>query len=136
MDQDQIACFGGSLGRCLAAPNFIARFYELFVESSPEIAEKFRETDFERQRRAMSSSLYVILLGLEHGEAAIAYLEQVARQHSRRDLDIRPEMYDAWLDCLIRSVKEFDPLFSDSVEGAWRGAMKFGIDFMRERYGS
>ena len=134
LDQNQIARFDSSLARCLSDQTFLTRFYDLFVASSPDIAEKFRDTDFQRQRRAMGASLYVLVLALERGEAAIIYLNQIARQHSRRDLDVRPEMYDAWRDCLLQSVKEYDPLFSDEIEQAWREAAKFAIDFMRERY--
>jgi len=46
---------------------------------------------------------------------------------------VRPEMYDTWRDCLLQSVKEYDPLFSDEIEQAWRAAAEFAIDFMRER---
>ena len=134
MDREQIARFDTSLARCLAEEAFLARFYELFVESSPAIAEKFRHTDFERQRRAMGASLYVIVLALEHGEAAMIYLDQIAKQHSHADLDVPPEMYDAWRDCLLQSVSEFDPMYSDGIEQAWRGAVDFAIDIMRKRY--
>ncbi len=134
MDRETIARFDASLARCLAEKAFLTRFYELFVESSPAIAEKFRDTDFQRQRRAMGASLYVLVLALEQGEAAMIYLKQVALQHSHKDLDVPPEMYDAWRDCLLQSVKEYDPLFSDEIEQAWREAVQFAINFMRERY--
>lgn len=133
LNPDQIARFDSSLARCLSNQAFLTRFYDLFVQSSPDIAEKFKDTDFQRQRRAMGASLYLLVLAREQGPAMI-YLEQVARQHGREDLDVRPEMYDAWRDCLLQSVKEFDPLFSDDIEQAWRAVADFAIDFMRERY--
>lgn len=134
LDRTQIARFDASLARCLADEAFLTRFYELFVETSPEIAEKFRDTNFERQRRAMGASLYVIVLALEQGEAALIYLEQIAKQHARGDLDVSPGMYDPWRACLLQSVKEYDPMYSDEIEQAWRGAAEFAIDFMRKRY--
>jgi len=134
LDRDKIARFDVSLARCLADEGFLTRFYELLVASSPEIAEKFRDTDFQRQRRAMAASLYIIVLALEHGEAAQAYLEQIARQHGREELDIRPEMYDAWRDCLVQAVKEFDPLFNDDKEQIWKDVADFAIGFLRDRY--
>ena len=134
MDRNRIDSFSVRLGRCLADRAFISRFYDLFVDSSPEVAEKFHATDFERQRRAMITSLYVIVLALEQGDAAMAYLDRVARQHGRHELDIRPELYDAWLECLLQAVREYDPLFSDETETVWREAMQFGIDYMRKGY--
>jgi len=134
LDRSRIADFSASLGRCHANPEFITRFYDLFIAASPEAAEKFSDTDLERQRRAMSSSLYALVLTLEGGEAATLYLDRIARQHGRQDLDIRPELYDVWLECLIEAVKEFDPQYSDEIERLWRDAMAFGIEFMRSRY--
>jgi len=134
LDRGQIADFGASLGRCHATPGFIARFYELFVAASPEAAEKFKDTDLERQNLAMSSSLYALILVIEGGKAAILYLDKIARQHGREDLDIRPELYDVWLECLIETVSEFDPQYSDEIERLWRDAMAFGVEFMQSRY--
>ena len=134
LDKNQIARFDTSLARCLAEEAFLTRFYELFVESSPAIAEKFRDTDFERQRRAMGASLYVIVLALEQGEAAMIYLDQIAKQHGHEDLDVPPDMYDTWRDCLLQSVKEYDPMYSDGIEQAWRKATDFAIDIMCKGY--
>jgi hemoglobin-like flavoprotein len=134
LSKEQIARFDTSLARCLAEEAFLNRFYELFVESSPAIAEKFRDTNFERQRRAMGASLYVIVLALEQGKAAMIYLDQIAKQHGHEDLDVPPEMYDAWRDCLLMSVKEYDPMYSDGIEQAWRMAADFAIEIMRKRY--
>jgi hemoglobin-like flavoprotein len=134
LDREQIARFDVSLARCLADQAFLTRFYDLFVATSPEVAEKFRGTDFRRQRRATAASLYVIVLALEQGEAATIYMNQIARQHGRDDLDIPPEMYDPWRDCLLQAVREFDPLFNDELERTWVEVADFAIAFMRERY--
>ena len=49
-------------------------------------------------------------------------------------LAIRPELYDLWLDCLIRAVREHDRSFSSETERAWRNVMERGIEFMKSRY--
>jgi len=134
MKPESIAHTALSVSRCLADPRFLDRFYELFVSSSDEIAAKFRDTDFDKQKRALASSLYLMVMAMEGGDAAIAYLEKIAERHNRHDLDIRPEMYDVWLDCLVCAASECDPEFTDQVEQGWRDTMKFGIDFMRKRH--
>ena len=134
MDPTILETFDRSLGRCNSKPGFLDRFYELFQNHSEEIAEKFRDTDFQRQKSALRSSLFVMVVAVEGGEAAVAYLDQVARQHSRKDLDIGPELYDVWLDCLIQSVREYDPDFTDETEELWRDVMRFGIKYMTDRY--
>lgn len=70
-------------------------------------------------------------LGAPEGHA---HLERIARLHNRDRLDIRPEFYDLWFDCLIVTVKEFDSLFGPAVERAWRDVLTPGIEFMKSRY--
>ncbi len=133
-DAQKNAEFFASLSRCLADGRFLTRFYERFLASSPEVAAKFRHTDLERQKRAMASSLYSIVLALEQAEAPLAYLDSVAEQHSRRQLDIPAPMYDLWLESLIASARDADSEFSPRIEAIWRGAMQFAIERMRARY--
>lgn len=129
-----ISSFAPSLDRCLGHPRFLDRFYENFMASSPAIAERFRHTDFDRQKAALTQSLYLLVLALEGGQPAIDYLDRVARRHGRAALDVEPELYDGWLECLIQTVREHDREFSDEVERGWRETMRFGIAFMRARY--
>jgi len=134
MKPEQKTRFTDSLARCLARPAFLTRFYRRFIASSDEVADKFRDTDMDKQKAALSASLYLTTLALEGGEAAMAYMDNVARRHAHAHLDIRPELYDTWLECLVATVAEHDPEFSAEVEGAWRDAMQFSIEYMRRRY--
>jgi len=134
MQGDPISTFGESLDRCLADAGFLDRFYQHFMDSSPAIAERFVDTDFEKQKGALTQSLYLMVLAMQGGAAAIAYLDQVARRHGRTELNVEPQLYDIWLECLIRTVREHDPEFSDEIEQSWRQTMKFGIGLMRARY--
>jgi hypothetical protein len=43
-------------------------------------------------------------------------------------------MYDQWLASLIQAVGGSDPEFTPDVEQVWRGMMRFGIKFLRDRY--
>ena len=53
---------------------------------------------------------------------------------SRAELDIKPELYDLWLDRLVQAVREFDPKFDPEIETAWRRVLRPGIEFMKSRY--
>jgi len=114
---DPVETFRDSLKRCLAAPDFLLDFYGLFMASSDEVREKFANTDFERQTRILADSLWAM---------AVA--------HSREQLDIRPEFYDQWLDCLVEAASRHDPSFSAGVERAWRETLAVGIALMKSRY--
>ena len=62
------------------------------------------------------------------------HLQRLAKLHSRAELDIKPELYDLWLDRLVQAVKEFDPMFDPETETAWRRMLQPGIEFMKSRY--
>lgn len=125
-----------SLTRCLAAPAFLEGFYDRFVGSSEEVREKFRGVDLKRQVRMLQDSLYVSAVAVqgEEGSPARGALPWLAARHSRRDLDIRPELYDLWIACLIETARAHDPQFGPEVEGAWRETLTLVADYMKERY--
>ena len=135
MDAAMIQRARDSLERCNAGSGFLERFYELFMATSPEIREKFADTDFERQRKALRDSLFLMLSaagttkGLAHRE-----LEKLARRHSRAQLDIKPEWYALWLDCLLEAVSEHDPEFSPEIDEAWRDSLRPGIELLIAAY--
>jgi hemoglobin-like flavoprotein len=128
--------FLASLKRCLAAPGFLAGFYERFTSSSEEVREKFRGVDMKRQVGMLENSLYVVAVAAQGEEGSLARgdLPRLAERHSRRDLDIRPELYDLWAQCLVETVRATDPLCSDEVAAAWRETLAFGVEQMRRGY--
>ena len=95
MPSQTTALFLSSLTRCLAVPAFLEGFYDRFVGSSEEVREKFRDVDLTRQVRMLQDSLYVVAVAAqgEEGSPARNALPWLAERHSRRDLDIRPELY-------------------------------------------
>ncbi len=126
--------FDESLRRCNAAPGFLSGFYEKFLSSSPKVQERFANTDFVRQKRALRASLHLMLLVAESEEQAERYLKDLANRHSREQLNIGAELYDLWLDSLLASVGEYDPQFTPEVEDAWEKVMMVGIDFLLSYY--
>ena len=128
--------FLASLKRCLGAPGFLVEFYERFVGSSDEVREKFRGVDLKRQARVLEDSLYVVAVAVQGEEGSLARgdLPRLAERHSRRDLDIRPELYDLWAQCLVETARAHDPEWTVDVEAAWRDTLAFGIESMRRRY--
>jgi hemoglobin-like flavoprotein len=131
-----VETFLQSLRRCLAAPEFLVRFYARFMDSSDEVRAKFRGADMTQQARVLADSLYVLAVAAQGQDRSPARgeLPRLARRHARQDLDIRPELYDLWLDCLVASAREHDAAFSPSIEDAWRATLGAGIEYMRSRY--
>lgn len=134
MSERQHALVNDSLERCDHRTEFIDRFYELFLASSDEVKGKFNGTDFKRQKRMLRDSFYMMLMAAAGSEKAWEDLKTRADRHSKPQLDIRPELYTLWLDCLIQTVREFDPRFNEETEQAWRDVMGRMIRFMISRY--
>lgn len=135
VDAETIQVFDRSLRRCNSNPGFLDLFYETFLASSPKVREKFAGTDFERQKRLLHASFYLILLASEDPESGPErYLNHLADRHSVHDLDIGSDLYDLWLDSLLAVVKECDPEFDQKVEDAWEHVMGIGIDYLVRHY--
>lgn len=135
MDQAILETFEGSLARCTGQPRFLDLFYTKFLASSPKVREKFKDTDFVRQKRALKASLHMILLaaGDEGGDPG-KYLSDVAERHGARQLDVGAELYDLWLDSLLETVEECDPEHTPEVRAAWEEVMMVGIHYLTVRY--
>ena len=133
MQERDVELFNDSLERCTCDPAFLRRFYALFLASSDTVARKFEHTDLQRQARMLKTSLYIMMLA-SGGSERTAHLERLARLHSRAELDIKPELYDLWLDRLVQAVGEFDPMFDPEIETAWRRMLQPGIECMKSRY--
>ena len=134
MPETSLALFDQSLDRCLGKPEFVDRFYERFMASSEEVAAKFAKTDFARQHRILRSSLHMMLRAAQGHDDGVAHLDDIARSHSRAELDIPPHLYDLWLSCLVDVVRELDPACNDAIAEAWRAALAPAIATMRARY--
>ena len=108
MHERDVELFNDSIERCSGKPDFLRRFYTLFLASSDTVARKFEHTDMRRQARMLKTSLYIMMLASGDPER-IVHLERLARLHSRAELDIKPELYDVWLDRLVQAVSGIRP---------------------------
>lgn len=133
VDPNDIERFNDSLERCFERPGFLTRFYTHFVASSDAVAKKFEHTNLHQQAKTLKISLYIMAMAGTRPERAL-HLEELARRHGRTALDIGPELYDLWLEQLLRTVEEFDPRFDPEIEKVWRRVLQPGIDFMKSRY--
>jgi hemoglobin-like flavoprotein len=114
-------------------PAFIARFYEIFLDASPEVSKRFATTDMSRQKTMLHDSLDT-LVDFSRSRRLSAQMQHLAEVHSARGRDIPPDMYTLWLDSLIATVAAFDPDFDRGVELAWRLMLAPGICYLQFAY--
>ena len=113
--------------------SFFDAFYDRFTQSSPEVAEQFKHTDMQKQKKVLEKSFYSLLIFYATNNAN-DYLEEIAIQHSKSVLDINPGLYDLWLESLIDTVKEYDYDFTPETELSWRLVLSVGITYMKFKY--
>tara|TARA_R110002094_G_scaffold1276_3_gene6131 strand:+ start:388 stop:798 length:411 start_codon:yes stop_codon:yes gene_type:complete len=134
MDYEQI--FDQSFERCCTrkAPlPFFHDFYSRYIVSDSRVADAFRDTDMLQQEKVLEKSFYRLLVFYTTNNSD-DYINHIAVRHNRHNLNINPQLYDLWLETLLDTVAEFDPLFDDSIELAWRLVFSPGITYMKYKY--
>ena len=122
--------FNDSFERCKKDDLFLDRFYKVFLSSSKEVKEKFKNTDMDLQKKILKLSLPFMLSAHQTPQV----LSKVAKSHSKNELDIKPYLYKLWIDSMIEAVKQTDIECSPEIETAWRDIMKPGIDYLIDKY--
>jgi hemoglobin-like flavoprotein len=110
------------------------RFYEILLHADPKISALFKHTDFARQRELFLHGLISLLDyadGKASGQMAIKRLGEL---HSRKRMNIAPEMFIVWVDSLMKTLAELDPEFSPQLEAEWRRTLSPGIDVIKQMY--
>ena len=112
---------------------FFDAFYENFTGASAEVRDKFKHTDMDRQKKMLKKSFYSLVVFYATNNVD-DYLIKVAERHNRANIDIRPELYDLWMESLIATVAQYDADFNETVELAWRLVLSTGITYMKFKY--
>jgi hemoglobin-like flavoprotein len=125
-----------SYGRCLTDPDFLYRFYQIFMDSHELIRPLFANTDFERQTQALRNGLGMMIRYMEDPTDIVVIhgLKRIRESHGQYHLNVHPHLYDYWLDSLIRAIRICDPVCNRDIEEAWRTALQPGIEFIRSGY--
>lgn len=121
-----------SYGRCCNNEIFFVDFYDRFMNSSPAIFERFRETDMKQQRHLLRNGIMQLVL-YSRGMSD-AKLKALGKSHDRQGYNIRPEWYALWIEALIATLREHDRHFTPEVEAAWRRAIAPGVELIRGAY--
>ena len=121
-----------SYERCLRAPDFFAHLYERLLASDPVIPPMFARTEFPRQHRLLQHGIGLLLIYAKRPEVEL--LDRIAARHSSRGLDVHPRLHPHFVSSLIAAVRHCDPACTPEVEGAWREAVRPGLEFMASRY--
>lgn len=123
-----------SLRRCKEKEDFIDRFYRRFLSTSDEVRQMFADTNFSLQRIKLLKSLEMMVLAIEGIPDAVHQLNERAISHDHNHLNVKPELYDYWLESLLQTVVECDEQYNPEVEMAWRKVTGHVIQHMIAKY--
>ena len=123
-----------SFGRCTVTDEFLVTFYDVLTRSSDEIKTLFAQTDMPRQRRLLKEALIYLISYPAGNEFSRQRVIELGNSHSRAGLNVRPELYEIWVDSLIKSIRRHDEHFTPALDAAWRRILAPGIAAMIARY--
>lgn len=123
-----------SLDRCEANGDFGRTFYDIFLQSSSQVAEYFAGTDLARQRIVLRDSVLMLATRDVSDEEARQELDHLGRQHSRDCRNVLPVLYELWLDSVCLTVRQLDPRWSEELEGKWRVRLRPGLQIIMAAY--
>jgi len=106
---------------------FADSFYDRFLARSEDARKLFEGTDFQIQKRMFTLAILYVSSAYEKPRSG-RVLEQLARRH--RNVGVSPEMFDLWMDCLLETVRAFDPEWNEEIAEAWRVVMAPGISHL------
>lgn len=121
-----------SYGRCCRAEDFFTTFYRYFLASSPDIRAKFVDTDMQAQQLLLRQGIMNIVLyarGMPDTK-----LRALGCSHSRRGLNIRPELYTFWTNSLLKAIGDHDPHSSPEILQAWQEVIAQALEIIHKEY--
>ena len=123
-----------SFERCEAHGDFAETFYEAFMNSSPEIAPYFAQTDFARQHRVLRDSVHMMVSRDVADPEFRSMLNKLGTAHGREGRNVLPRLYELWLDSIFKAAKALDPDWSDELERKWRVRLRAGMQLIMAAY--
>ena len=113
----------------------VSEFYVRLMAASEEIRKKFEGVDMTDQASLLSHAIVMSFLFVDKNQqVAKKCLDDVRKTHAQGNLNIEPELYDIWLECLLETVALCDPHVNDELLSDWHDVMSVAINHIREGY--
>ncbi len=121
-----------SYGRCCASDGFFDSFYDHFLTTSPEIRDKFANTNMAGQKLLLRQGILNVVL-YARGMPGTK-LKALGCSHSRKGLNIRPELYTLWFNALAATIREHDKECTAETMQAWREVVNKSVEVIVAEY--
>ncbi len=125
-----------SFARCMIKGDIVGRFYEIFLESHPDIKPRFANTDFDSQKLLLRQSVNLAMMFASDNQVGQKGIKRIRKSHSKSGLNIPPNLYPYWKKSFIQAASEFDQEFSGGLNRQWDMVLQKTIDFIVKGYES
>jgi hemoglobin-like flavoprotein len=116
-----------SYRRCRQARGFFTRFYRRLMGADPRIAALFDTVDMERQYRAFRHGLNVAVMYAEGKPVGEMGMRRICEIHRTFGGALTAELYALWIESLVHTLAEVDPLFNAELERDWRETLSEAV---------
>lgn len=123
-----------SYQRCLLHPEVFEKFYENFFKTDKRIPELFRNTDFTLQRTAIKHGIEYMIMYAEGSRIADAKIDSLSTKHDRNHLNVQPELYNNWMEALIKTIQLYDSEFNSDLQNCWTRILSYSISRIKSKY--
>jgi len=115
--------------------SFISTFYARLMDTSEDIRKKFEHVDMKAQAEILDHAIVMSFLFADKShQSATKCINNVRESHNRKNLNIAPELYDTWLECLVETVGICDPHTNKELQADWHIVMSVAVNHIREGY--
>ncbi len=134
MNDQEIQEVRESFGRCTLKGDLIDRFYEIFLESHPDIKPRFANTDFTKQKELLRKGINIAILFGNDKVLGRKGIEKLRESHKRTKLNVSPSLYIYWKKSLLQAVSEYDYQYNRELETTWEKLIEKTITYIAEGY--
>ncbi len=117
-----------SYSRCCVNPKFFDVFYANFLASHPTIAPMFAKTEMSKQKSLLRQGLTMMFMHLGGNGVGTTGIDRIGESHSKKKMNIDPNLYDYWINSLVKSAQECDEKWIPALEAEWRKTLRTGVD--------
>jgi hemoglobin-like flavoprotein len=134
VDKNHVNEVNLSLGRCFLQSGFMDKFYANFKASHAAIPPFFVKTDMSRQHKLLKEGITFLLMSAGGSQFAQNEIAKLGVRHDPAHLNVKPELYQYWVDSLLKTVREFDQHYTPELDAKWRATLDAGIQQMINKY--
>lgn len=88
----------------------------------------------QQQKQLLEHGIQLTLMFADDNSVGKKGLARIRETHSRKNLNISPDLYSVWLESFMQAVEEIDPEYNVELDLEWREVLQKSIDYIVSGY--